>query len=170
MEQVDASGDAELDFAFGETSQSIIDIRVFYQLLPELDPLFALIPAMLMSLIVIVTVRSLKGFTRWLGWIFVFSSVLLLNLLLIVSLGLLNIREPQNPPEDVPPELLELVIDIANGILTTAFSQASQEVVGVAAGLIIFGGILLGISVIAPGPEAVVKMKGQPAQSLLEGA
>lgn len=75
MEQASREHIPEEDvYTRGELDQFRAGVRLWRRLLP----LSLLIPAALLSLVVIVTIRSSKAFFRWMGWTLMVSSLLAL--------------------------------------------------------------------------------------------
>jgi hypothetical protein len=149
-----------------QIDQDLLEFRAVIQTYKQWIPMLYLISAMLLALIVLFGVRSLKGFASWVGWAAVSSGGLLLFIMLLISVGLVEVPAIQPVmPSDVamPPEFFELQTRIGNGILGAIFVEATPAVLVQSLVLLAVGIVLVFIAVVAPGAQEVL-IAVKPAQ------
>lgn len=162
VERVNGDGSAELELNLEGDPGDMLEIRVFYQTYKLYQPLFFLLPLMMLSLIVTFGVQSLKGFGRWIGSVLLASSIALTVALLMFTAGVLSI--PGTTPADfdqteMAPELFELQKRLIEGLATAVYRQASETILSPIVYLGVLGLGLLAVSFVARGPERILRLR-----------
>lgn len=156
-------GDELPDDAFSQTDLS--RFRSTVRLWQRLLVLVFLIPAAILSLIVIVTVRSAKSFFRWMGWPLVLGSLLTLVPLSALPFLLNDLRvEYGAEVEQGFANGGALVAEImSNGMMRLVVGEFTWPVLIQAAILIALGFAAIVTSVLLPDPDA-------PAETIVYGS
>ena len=117
-------------------------LRLFFQTWDKFVPLLYLCPAGVLALLVIVGVRSLKGFGQWVGWTGVLSGLLAILPVFLLPLAILDAVAETLPATTGSAELDLFQVRLATGLVNSAFSEISGPVVAQAL-LLLFAGIAL---------------------------
>jgi len=125
-----------------ESLLGLMWLRVFFQAWEGFVPLFYLCPAGLLALIVIIGVRSLKGFGQWVGWTGVLSGLLAMLPVFLLPLAILDGMAETLVARTGSAELDLFQVRLATGLVNSAFSEISGPVLA-QAGLLLVAGIAL---------------------------
>jgi hypothetical protein len=142
MFREDTSGQAE--FVRQSQDNALHKLRLSVRAYEQLVGLFYLCPAGIMALMVIIVVRSLRGFGRWIGWTSIVSGfvalvpLVLIPLLIVDTLTLSLAAEASSAPE-----IRLFQTRLASGFLVSAFDQFKEPVLVQAGIFILFGIVLL---------------------------
>lgn len=159
-EQIDNSGQAQLNVSFDQGYEILIGIRVFYQTYDLYIPIFIFLPIAMTSLIVFLAVRSFRGFARWVGTLSILVALNLIIFQLIIAVGLITIPKPEpDPTNNIPIEVLQVQNRILNGLFSAAFAEFAQPVAMHALQFLVVGVILLVLSWVVRKPPATIHIK-----------
>lgn len=137
------------------------NVRLQITILQQLIGLFYLFPAALLALIVTIRVRSLQGFSRWMGWTGIFSGLVGLVPLLLVPLATLDgLLSLSNSLETNP-----LETSLTAGFYYSILTQFGGLVLVQAAALLVIGFILLAISMLIQPPLELEITPGSTASA-----
>ena len=146
--------DHDETFTDAELDRFRASVRLWQRLLI----LVFLIPASLLALVVIVSVRSSKMFFRWMGWPLIIGSLFTLVPLLLLPLLTSDIRmESRGEVEEGFAVGGDIVAEVlANGMMRLIVGEFTWPVLVNAAIVVVFGFGFVVLSVLLPDPDAPV--------------
>lgn len=153
----------------GLTERQLDQFRAQIWVFQRLIAVLFLIPLGLMSLIVILVVRSGKQFFRWVGWGLVATGILTaITWFLLPTLGLAMHYSPQHGQEFG--QSGQLISGLAIGLVTSITSALSYGLLIQIAVALVLGFIAVALSIILPGPPPQVTKQDVQAEEALTRA
>ncbi|MCC7447435.1 MAG: hypothetical protein IT324_08475 [Anaerolineae bacterium] len=148
------------------TEFDLAQFRAFVQLQSRLSVLLFLIPLALLSIIVIVTVRSGKEFFRWTGWVLVLSGLITLIPVPFYPAWLGGLAAGPGV-ENGFGENGQIMMVLIGGMVTSLTTALTLAVLIQVAVVIVLGLIAVGASILLPAPPPDVSRKDVAREAAL---
>jgi hypothetical protein len=119
----------------------------------QLGSLFFLCPAALLALVMVLVVRSFKGFGRWIGGTLVAGGLIAIAPLPFISMGIVNSATEMLLSSTESPEIRLFQLRLATGLVSSIFQDFATPIViqaGLMAGI---GVVIIIISMVMPTPQ-----------------